>query len=660
MDLIVQKLRDRKIVQWALAYLAGGWLVLQVVDVTEEPWGLPSGVVRGVQAVVALGFFFTLVLAWYHGEQGRQGVSGPELTMIGALFALSAVLLAIFGNPGDDASEGADERAVELAAEPAPAPTIRNASIAVLPFRNNSPDANNAYFADGVHEDILTQLSKIRDLTVLSRTSVMQYGADPQRNLRQIGQELGATTILEGSVRRVLDQIRVTAQLFDAATDASLWADTYDRDLQDVFAVQSEIAQQVAEALQAALTPQEFALISRVPTGSLEAYDLYLRGREAYLKHTSNDNDEAIRLFGLALELDAEYALALAGLARAYADRPYRLGGSPSWADSALVLAERALDVDPNEAVAHNALGFVYGSRGWRQRAYEEYLHAWELDPGESTSMGNVGASHRARGRLDESLAWYERAVRVDPTNMLYRDNIAFVHLVIGDTAQAVGLIREDLARLDPEGEQALRILAGLAVLEDSDHGRALEIFEELAERDPASVEFHFEAAAAAFMLGNYERVITHVGEAGRLSTAALDANVSNARRPRPMLLNALALIQTGREQEGRDSFRELVESRRAVIAEGNEDAPPWMDLAVALAALGDTVEALEAFEQAHQIGRGFVAGVLGPSDAYGEAFALTPLPTEPRFQAVMAQLDADVAELRQRIETRQAGAPIP
>ena len=265
MDEIIQRLKERKLVQWALVYLPGAWLVLQVLDVTAEPWGLSDGFVRAVQAGLVFGFFVVLVLAWYHGEQGRQGVSAPELMMIGGLFAVGAVLLTVFGDPSVDSSEGVAERAAEMIPDGAPGPALQRASVAVLPFLNNSPDQENAFFAAGIQEDILTQLSKIRGLTVLSRTSVMQYGNAAERNLRQIGRELGATAILEGSVRREANQIRVTAQLNDAATDESLWAESYDRDLEDVFTVQSEIAQEVAAALEATLTPREVALISSAP-----------------------------------------------------------------------------------------------------------------------------------------------------------------------------------------------------------------------------------------------------------------------------------------------------------------------------------------------------------------------------------------------------------
>ena len=531
----------------------------------------------------------------------------------------------------------------------------QQATIAVLPFRNDSPDVENAFFADGVHEDIITQLSKISGLAVRPRASVMGYPDAPERNLMQISEELATTAILVGSVRRVDNQIRVTTQLIDASTDENLWGETYDRQLEDVFAVQGEIAQRVAEALQATLTPREAALIASVPTVSLEAYDLYVKGRAAYLKRTSSDNDEAVRLYLLALQLDPEYARAWAGLASAYALRPFSFGGDPMWGDSALVITERALALDPDLSEAHNAVGLIYGSRGWRQRAYQEYLRAWELDPNANSVMNNIGASLRAQGQLDEALAWYERALRVDPSSTLYRSGIAFIYAAIGDTARAVRFERDMLAQQDSDGAQALATLAGIDVLENRDHEQALEIFEGLVERDPASVEYRFEAAEASFILGDFECVIGHIEEARRLAPdSILDDAAAPPRVPRGMLLYGLALLQRGREDEGRDFLMEVVERRRSVIAQGNEDAPPWLDLTVAHGALGEASEALAAFEQAYQIGGAYVAGLLGPREGYWEALELTSLPSQSRFQAVMRQIEGAVTEMRRRILARQ------
>lgn len=191
-------------------------------------------------------------------------------------------------------------------------------SIAVLPFENLSPDPENAFFADGMTEDILTQLAKIRDLKVISRSSVMRYKGT-QKPIRAIAQELGVATVLEGSVRRAGNRVRIVSELIDARNDQHLWADTYDRDLKDVFAIQSEVAQQIAGALRATLSPAERQLIERSPTENLAAYDQYMKGRELYYHYRKADNESAVQAIQKALKLDPNFALPYAGLGDAYA-----------------------------------------------------------------------------------------------------------------------------------------------------------------------------------------------------------------------------------------------------------------------------------------------------------------------------------------------------
>lgn len=193
-------------------------------------------------------------------------------------------------------------------------------SIAVLPFDNLSQDSENEYFSDGLTEDIITQLSKLGELTVISRSSVMRY-KNEERDLRQIGSVLGVATILEGSVRRSGDKLRISAQLVDTSADRQLWAETYDREMKDVFAIQSEVAEMIAMALKVELSPEEKERIEKSPTTNLTAYDFYLKGQEYYLRYRGPDNESAIELFERALELDPDFALAHSGLADAYFQR---------------------------------------------------------------------------------------------------------------------------------------------------------------------------------------------------------------------------------------------------------------------------------------------------------------------------------------------------
>ncbi|HEV2122232.1 MAG TPA: hypothetical protein VGW38_05595, partial [Chloroflexota bacterium] len=240
---LVDRLKEHKLVQWALAYLAGAWVMLQVAGELRDTFAWPPVIVRAFTVLLAVGFLAALVLAWYHGEKGAQRVSGPELLMLTALLVIAGVAVAFVGR-ADESPTATITGSADPPAAPMEIPADRE-SIAVLPFINMSGEQENEFFSDGITEDILTNLSQIRGLKVISRTSVMQYKGT-QKSLRQIGEELGVGHVLAGSVRRAGDRVRISAQLINARTDEHLWAERYDRQLKDIFAIQSEIAEQIA------------------------------------------------------------------------------------------------------------------------------------------------------------------------------------------------------------------------------------------------------------------------------------------------------------------------------------------------------------------------------------------------------------------------------
>ena len=303
---------------------------------------------------------------------------------------------------------------------PSPASAIPEKSIAVLPFENRSDDRQNAYFADGVQNEILTDLAKIADLRVISRTSVMQYKSGAERNLREIGQQLGVAHVLEGSVQRSGNRVRVTAQLIDARTDTHQWAERFDRDLADVFAIQSEIAKAIADQLQAKLSPQEKARVEERPTGNTEAYVYYLRANQIERNPDTllEDYKTAEQLYMQAIALDPNFALAHARLASTRAEifhfyEPLEIGKTKARAE-----AEIALRLQPNLAEAHFALGqCIY----WMDQDYDRALKQFEIASSLLPSNGDIGrliaAIKRRQGKWRESLEEYERVERIDPQN---------------------------------------------------------------------------------------------------------------------------------------------------------------------------------------------------------------------------------------------------
>src|SRR5690348_7877429 len=267
------RLKQRKLVQWAIAYVAFAFALLQGVDIVAQRFGWPDQVEKLLILVLAIGFVVVLVLAWYHGERGAQKVSGTEIVILALLLAIGGGLLWRFERATPSTSS-------PDAAQPNPGATLPTApvaaipakSIAVLPFENLSGDKGNAYFADGMQDLILTKLADIGDLKVISRTSTAKYQSHPD-NLKIIAQQLGVATILEGSVQKAGNQVLVNVQLIDAHTDSHIWADSYTRTLDNIFGVEGEVAQKVADALKARLTSTEQQNVAAIPTQNAAAYN---------------------------------------------------------------------------------------------------------------------------------------------------------------------------------------------------------------------------------------------------------------------------------------------------------------------------------------------------------------------------------------------------
>ena len=285
-------------------------------------------------------------------------------------------------------------------------------TIAVLPFNNLSPDPENEYFTDGITEDIIIQLSKIGNLHVMSRSSIMRY-KNSGKTIPEIGDELGVTTILDGSVRRVGQQIRINSQLIDIRTNESLWGETYDRTIEDIFAIQSDVATQIASALKITLSPEEKNIIERQPTANLEAYDLYLRGRESYNRYRREHNESAVAFFKQAVEIDPEFALAYAGLGDAYSQRVIRYNQSPEWLDSAIVVSEKAIQLDPMAPEGYKALGLAYIANGKFQDAIEQNLKAIKLTLNYDVAHLNTGFAYLAIGDFENAVFWITESYKL-------------------------------------------------------------------------------------------------------------------------------------------------------------------------------------------------------------------------------------------------------
>ncbi len=380
-------------------------------------------------------------------------------------------------------------------------------SIAVLPFDNLSQDPENEYFSDGLTEDIITQLSKIGDLTVISRSLVMRY-KNRERDLREVGKDLGVATILESSVRRAGDQLRINAQLIDAQADKHLWAETYDRGMDDIFAIQSEVAESIAASLKVELSPTERERIEKRPTGNLTAYDYYLKGMELYRRYRSADNESAIELYKRALELDPDYALARAGLADAYYQRWQRFGYSSEAVEFSIEEAQKAIALDPTLPEAYKALGNAYGGRGWAEKAVEAYEKAAELNPSYADAVGNLGYQYLMMGENDKAVPWIQKAIAIDPLTVTHYANLAASYVGLNDDIEAEKWLRQAM-ELEPDSPDGHLYLCEM-YLNQGQYQEALEDARATLSRSPDDAWGLVLAGTAELLLGNLAEAEAH------------------------------------------------------------------------------------------------------------------------------------------------------
>lgn len=463
----VEELKRRNVYKVAVAYAAVSWLVVQVTSQTFPVFDIPTWAVRLTILGLAAGFPVALVIAWAFEitPSGVVRTDSPEAASAPArernhawiIVAIVAILLSatlfFVGRYSARSNRGA----------------AGSKSIAVLPFDNLSSDPQNAFFADGVQDEILTSLAKIADLKVISRTSVMQYRGEAKHNLREIGEQLGVAHLLEGSVQRAANKVRVNAQLIDARTDAHLWAQSYDRDLADVFAIQTEIAKGIADQLRARLSPMEKSALEERPTGNVAAFEFYRRAKDLLLASTTSVVKQsllsAVELLNQALALDpaffaadvelvtahtrlysgnfdrtatrlglAETALAAASQLRAdagethlaRAELRYRAYLDYPGALAELELARRTL---PNSAQIPYLAGAIMRRQGKHEDALRQFERSVELDPRNFFTLQQIGRSYELLRRYPQEVAVLDRALAVKPGDIATKIGRAFLFL---------------------------------------------------------------------------------------------------------------------------------------------------------------------------------------------------------------------------------------
>lgn len=570
------ELKRRKVYRVAAAYVVVAWVLIQVATQVFPFFEIPNWGVRLVILGLVLGFPAALILSWAY-----------DITPAGI--------------------KRTEDRPAEVLPSRLPLAPVPEKSIAVLPFQNLSDDRENAFFAEGVHDDILSSLARIADLKVISRTSVQQYRSGGG-NLREIGKALGVAYVLEGTVRRAGTRVRLNAQLIDARTDAHIWAETFDRELTDLFALQSELAERIVRQLRANLSPSEMAGLQEPPTRSLAAYDLYVEARDLFhwsgIGDPQENGEHGLPLLERALVLDSQFALAHYLASRIHGELFwFGYDKSPARIAKAKEAAENALRLRPDMGEGHLALAFYhyYSARDY-EAAIRELRLAQRALPNESDVASALGIIERRRGRWEESILHLERARQLDPRNVSTLWNLSETLTYLRRFSEADQVLAEAItvapeAHLFPiaRAELSLRSRGETAPLRealrrappDFDPGGAITTISvrlALMERD-------YDEAAR--QLGTCtECKYNDVGLCGFVG--ALD----DYTVPRDWYVG---LIARGRGQEGEAmrAFTAAKEAMRAETEESPNDAKVLIMRGLIEAMLGRTDEAIALGEQA-------------------------------------------------------------
>ena len=479
------EIKNRRVRKWLAAYLSVAVTVIGVVNVLSNRYNLSSKLFDTLLVTLSFGLLSILLISWFHGEPGKQKFGFLEIGLHSVVILAASVALyfVISSNP------------IQILPE-------NTKTIAVLPFTDMNADKQDDFFSDGLTDDILTQLSKISDLQVISRTSVMKY-KNTKLSIREIAKDLHVGSILEGSVRRVGNRVRITGQLINANKDEHIWANTYDRDLKNIFSIQSEIAQKIADELAAKLSPMEKKLIDVKPTENIDAYTLYLKGKHFYYNYNKVDNEKAVALFKKALKIDSNYALALAGLADTYNQRVTKYWQSDDWFDSAIVLSKKALEINPNLPEAYKSLASAYDGMGKKDLALVNYKSAIRLNPNYTQAIMNLGQIKLFSGKYDDAFYWIRKANILAPDNILGIISRSYIYKYLRCDSLAIKWAKKAVD-LDPQNKYVLSNI-GEAYLSSGDYRKANKYFKRSIAVDTNWIMGWFLGTRIETALGNYK-----------------------------------------------------------------------------------------------------------------------------------------------------------
>jgi TolB-like protein/Tfp pilus assembly protein PilF len=550
MSTLLRQLKERKITQWTLAYLAGAWLFLEVLGFIADHFGWQEIIVQGATITLGMGVLIMLVLAWFHGEKGRQKLGLGEGALLGALLLTTFALLFQL-SPAEGPDSDSPMASVEA-----------NRSIAVLPFVNVTDDPEQQYFSDGISEELINALARLPGLHVAARTSSFEFGGSRKDTaLADIALQLGVATLVEGSVRRAGDAVRVTATLINAEDGFQMWSESFDRNMTDIFAIQDEIASAIATALHVQLVLDGSIKPSVPRTASIDAYNLYLLGRYHFEKRTVFELGQAQRYFEDAIERDPLYTPAYNALAVAIllqSDRGYGRTPVEQSIASALPLINRSLKLNPNLADTHASLGLLRLLEQDLLASEAALQRAIELSPNMSQAYLWLYITYQQMNRYRKAFDNLQRCFTLDPLSTIVNTNMAADWWIRGDNSKALQAAQRVL-QIAPDSPLGYR-RSGRIKRTSGELAEAVDWYERSLEVAPDGPNSKFELGTIMVDLGLFDEAENLLGEQIYISYLAQDR-----------VDEALSVVRASLKERPEDR-RTIVAAARAELRAGNFD----------------------------------------------------------------------------------------
>jgi len=503
-------------------------------------------------------------------------------------------------------------------------------SIAVLPFVDLSPQKDQEYFCDGMTDEIIAKLSRFKGWKVIPRTSMMRY-KNTDKDIKEIGEELDVATILEGSIRKERDDIRVNAKLIRIKDIIPLWSDTYEKKLESVFAIQSDVAEKIANALQVELSPEERERLARKPTENLTAYDYYLRGREYYVRYRKQDNEHAIELFKKALEFDPDFALAYSGLGDSYAQRTLKFGFPLKWTDASIEASEKAISLNPDLSEGYKALGLAYLVKGWYRKSIKANQKAIELNPNNEQAVGTMGSIYYYIGEFEKAMEWFKRQLALAPALPHSYKHMGWIYLGLDNYAKAEQWLNNAFELLPHNFETNSGLIN--CYLAQGKYQQAIEQSQKWLSMVPNNSDVLVYAGYAELFSGNYEQAQQYYQKSIEIQSTGAN-------------LTRLGYIywKKGQLDEARKLLDQSLIFCQEQLEQGNESPHIPYYISSIYSIDGNKEEAYKWFKKAIDAGwRYFRLGSRDPM--------LENLHGDEQFKQMIAEVKEMVYEMRKRIE---------